>query len=331
MNMKIEKTQFGNILTLNDTAYSLPFYQGSLHNLTHADYGEGFEMVTFGELVPLLYWANSSQDRVAREVMRAFKTAPIGELGIFGGSALSVMGDTGVLCTDEGMYVQDNLKFKYEYKVLREDGQFEIIDVNEYHCTPDEMRKVNVSLNMQVEALEAKLSDGSFRQHGIVFSSDRRLRYVRNECYNQENTTNTHLRTNPYVIALVRDMDRVEMLFEIASKHRYPNSNCVEPPLKGGHFGVAVPTAPSLDMNWGRLHISPSNGVYYGYFNRMAEVLSCGVRKDSLDYSERIKLPAFRPKEFSDEIIVDAITGQARTSPRGEQKFLQKMLRLFGK
>ena len=97
-------------------------------------------------------------------------------------------GDTGILYTTKGMFVQDNPQLK--------DGRI---------VTPD------------FEALEARL--GKTEEKGVIFSDDRNVRFTPYG-FKRDSQTALDLAKNPGVVALVGSEENAERLARVSSHYK---------------------------------------------------------------------------------------------------------------
>ncbi len=170
----------------------------TFRNLRNADYGTGFRMPTMPELVSLVYASLENRNYGgAKEVIKTLKNHWIA-------------GNTGILYTPEGMYVQDNPNM--------EDG--------------------GISMNQKV--LEGKL--GRHQEKGVLFSNDRSIRFTPYN-YKTESQSSLEFSQNSGIIALIGGEENAEKLTK-ASEHYCSNpyflalDKPTSPEVRVGGFGT---------------------------------------------------------------------------------------------
>ena len=177
MNNKIQKPSFEEVVgvtTMNLPDENLKFSSQKIgpmnfNDLRNADYGEGFRMPTIGEAIPLIYTSLENKDyTTAKKVIKTLKQNWI-------------TGNTGILYTPEGMFVQDNPSIK------------------------------NGKIVMNANQLEKKL--GSFEEKGVVFSDDKSIRFT-NYDFQIEFQSSLQLAKNKGVIAYAGGEEKAEQLAE---------------------------------------------------------------------------------------------------------------------
>lgn len=145
--------------------------------LRNADYGSGFRMPTMPELIPLVYASLENKDQqTAKGVIKTLKQNWL-------------TGNTGILYTKKGMFVQDN--------PILEDGR----------------------IQMDQKYLEAKIILGSNEERGVFFSDDKSMRFVPYGFKTQSQTA-LELATNPGVIALAGSPENAERLAKASEHYR---------------------------------------------------------------------------------------------------------------
>jgi hypothetical protein len=144
----------------------------SFVGLRNANYGPGFKMPTIAELIPLIYSSleNKNYDS-AKNVIETLKYE-------------GITGNTGILDTPKGMYVQDNPKLK------------------------------NRRILMNARTLERKL--GKYEEEGVIFSDDKSIRFV--PCGFRKEYRWGDLAENSGIIALTSSGENAEKLVK-ASEH----------------------------------------------------------------------------------------------------------------
>lgn len=166
----------GGIINLDDVGLTFNAQRVGPMNfprLRKADYGPDFRMPTMPELVPLVYASleNPEYDS-AKKVMQILRNHWL-------------TGNTGILYTKRGMFVQDNPKIKYR------------------------------SISMDKKTLDRILS--SYEEKGVVFSDNRKVRFVPYGFKTGEQTP-LELSRNLGVIALVNGEENAEKIAK-ASGH----------------------------------------------------------------------------------------------------------------
>jgi hypothetical protein len=173
----IQKPRFEEVVgitTMNLPDENLKFNSQKIgpmnfNDLRNADYGEGFRMPTIGEAIPLIYTSLENKDyTTAKKVIKTLKQNWI-------------TGNTGILYTPEGMFVQDNPSIK------------------------------NGKIVMNANQLEKKL--GSFEEKGVVFSDDKSIRFT-NYDFQIEFQSSLQLAKNKGVIAYAGGEEKAEQLAE---------------------------------------------------------------------------------------------------------------------
>ena len=145
----------------------------NFNGLRNADYGQGFRMPTMPELVQLVYASLENQDyKTAKEVVSTLRN-------------YWLAGDTGILYTKNGMYVQDKPKIE------------------------------NGRVSMNEKSLERKL--GKHEEKGVVFSNDKSIRFTPYN-YKRESQSALELSQNTGVIALTGSEENADKTAK-ASEH----------------------------------------------------------------------------------------------------------------
>ncbi len=140
--------------------------------LRQFDYHPGFRMSTMPELIPLVLSFLESPDPIVIERML---------------DRYYITGNTGVLYTPEGMFVQDNP-----------------------HLLPSER------IHMDAEKLKSKLS--SHERNSVVFSDDGSVRFTPRN-FKRGSQTPLELSTNSGIIALVGDEGNAEKLARVSEHY----------------------------------------------------------------------------------------------------------------
>jgi len=147
----------------------------NFNGLRNADYGQGFRMPTMPELVQLVYASLENQDyKTAKEVVSTLRN-------------YWLAGDTGILYTKNGMYVQDKPKIE------------------------------NGRVSMNEKSLERKL--GKHEEKGVVFSNDKSIRFTPYN-YKRGLQSALELSQNPGVIALTGSEENAEKIAKISESYR---------------------------------------------------------------------------------------------------------------
>lgn len=143
--------------------------------LRRADYGQGFRMPTMPELVQLVHASLENQDyKTTKEVVSALRN-------------YWLTGDTGILYTQKGMYVQDKPKME------------------------------NGRLSMNEKTLEKKL--GKHKEKGAIFSKDKTIRFAPYG-FKTQSQTPLELSANPGVVAFVGSEENAEKLAKASEHYR---------------------------------------------------------------------------------------------------------------
>ena len=143
------------------------------NGLRNADYGIGFRMSTMPELVQLLYASLENRNyETAKRVINISED-------------LRLIGNTGILYTKKGMYVQDNPYLKKE------------------------------TISMNQKTLMGKL--GEHEERGVVFSDDRSIRFTPYN-YKTDYQSPVELSKNIGIIALTGGEENAEKI-AMASKN----------------------------------------------------------------------------------------------------------------
>lgn len=141
--------------------------------LRQADYGQGFRMPTMPELIPLVYASLENKEyQTAKNVIQTLKQSWL-------------TGNTGILYTLEGMFVQDNPK----------------------------LEKGRISMDEKI--LQSKL--GRHEEKGVTFSDDRSIRFVPYG-FKRESQSSLDLATNPVILGLTGSQENAERLAK-SSEH----------------------------------------------------------------------------------------------------------------
>ena len=301
-------------------------------------------MPTYGELIPLLHWAysNSENDGVAREIMDVFCISPFSE-------GQDIVANTGVLRTQKGMFVQDKPKFRKVYSVYtEEEGRYEV-SKEKFLKSSNEFKWEDTSLSMNADDLETVLRNGHYQQHGIYFSTDNSIRFTEwGELFRRRRSAR-HLRQNPYVLALVGDMERVEMLVDMVLRSYGPGlDTCptITAPYSDDDvvFGAGGEWTPTLAMDDGLIfgltvaRILEEEREKRDLVEREKEMetpfligmgaISCGINGE--DTTEKIALSIFKPKERNESFYYNPLTGSiAENVETKKESFMQKMSRFF--
>ena len=147
----------------------------NFNGLRQADYGKGFRMPTMSELVPLVYASLENQDyKTAKEVISTLRNHWL-------------TGDTGILYTQKGMYVQDKPKME------------------------------NGRVSMNEKTLEERL--GSHEERGVVFSDDKNIRFTPYN-YKRESQNALELSKNTGVIALTGSEENAEKIARASGHYK---------------------------------------------------------------------------------------------------------------
>lgn len=146
-------------------------------DLRKADYGKNFRMPTIGELIPLVYDSLENKNyETAKNVIQTLE-------------AEHLIGNTGILYTKKGMFVQDNPNIR------------------------------SGKISMSQKALEKKL--GSHEEKGVVFSDDKSIRFTPYG-FKEGEQTSSQLSVNPGIIAIVNGQENAEMLGSSAEHYELP-------------------------------------------------------------------------------------------------------------
>lgn len=171
----------------------------NFHGLRKADYGEGFRMPSFHELVPLVHASlENSGYATAKAVVQTLKS-------------YWLIGNTGILWTPRGMYVQDS----------------------------PEVRKDRIYINEK--DLENELS--ATQERGVIYSDNRSVRFTPLG-FQIKGQTALNLSKNPGIIALVNGEENAEKLAESSQHYRLK-------PYLFGYKQVDSPIISVLDLNSG--------------------------------------------------------------------------------
>jgi len=146
----------------------------NFNDLRNADYGFGFRMPTLQELVKLVYASFEHHDYMtSRIVKKALKKN-------------CLAGNTGILYTEEGMYVQDN------------------------------PRLIDKRISMDQKDLDKSLA---YVKNRVFFSNDETVRFTRYG-FKIESQTSLELSKNRGVIALVGNEENAEKIAKISRNFR---------------------------------------------------------------------------------------------------------------
>lgn len=230
----------GNLMVLDDiglqfNAQSVGFNAQSAGprnflELRQADYGPGFRMPTIPELVPLVYASLENQDYdAAKNVVNLMED-------------YWLTGNTGIRYVQEGMFVQDNPKWKGE------------------------------RIYMSQKVLESRL--GSHEEEGVVFSDDGSVRFTPYGFVREEEQSSQALSVNPGVIALVGGEENAEKLARASEHYKhgcwFHALSCVELP-------EIISVAGLFSYGFNRPRLGLDANVFVSYVDRF----SFGVLKDA--------------------------------------------------
>ena len=170
--------EVGGIINLDDVGLTFNA-QGvgplNFPRLRKADYGKGFRMPRMPELVSLVHASLENQKYdSAKKVIQTLRNHWL-------------TGNTGILYTKKGMFVQDNPKIK------------------------------DRSISMDQKTLDKKL--GSHEEKGVVFSDDRKVRFVPYG-FKIGKQTPPELSKNTGIIALVGGGENAEKLAKASEHYR---------------------------------------------------------------------------------------------------------------
>ena len=209
MEKTIEKPSFGEFTTIkldDDLIFNAervgPY---NFKGLREADYGQGFRMATLPELVPLIHSSLENKDyQTAKEVIKTLRNNWL-------------TGNTSVLYTPKGMFVQDNPKMK--------EGR----------------------IYMDEKELESRL--GSYQEKEVTFSDDRTIRFTPYE-FKREAQSSLDLSKNSGIIALVNGEENAENLARSSEHYKikpyfYALTNVDSPQIRvpglgSGGFGYRL-------------------------------------------------------------------------------------------
>ena len=170
--------EVGGIINLDDVGLIFnPQRVGPMNSsgLRKADYGHDFRMPIMPELVNLVYASLENPEyESARNVVRTLRNHWL-------------TGNTGILYTKKGMFVQDNPKIKYR------------------------------SISMDKKTLDKIL--GLYEEKGVVFSDNRKVRFVPYGFKTGEQTP-LELSRNLGVIALVDGEENAEKIAKASEHYR---------------------------------------------------------------------------------------------------------------
>jgi hypothetical protein len=182
--------------------------------LREADYGKGFKMATMPELTSLIYASLENKDySTAKQIIKTLKENWI-------------RGNTGILYTPEGMYVQDNPKLK--------DGR----------------------VSMDEKTLKNRLSKD---ENGISYSKDKNIRFTPYG-FKTEKQTSLELSNNKGLITLVNGEENAQNLAKSSEHYKIKPYFWALTKVESPQTRVAGLDSCSFD---GRLGVSASG---YGGF-----------------------------------------------------------------